>query len=537
MTTTRRQFLERVGSTAGATMVYQSMAALGLLPVPVKAAAFQLEGTVPPSPGVRRPGRPDDAVDVLVLGAGLAGLTVAYELGKLGYRTTVLEARSRPGGRCFTVRGGSTSEETDSKQTARFDEGLYFNAGPMRIPHHHEATLHYCRELGVPIEVFIDDNDSAYVYQTKSAALTNTRVRSREVRADMSGYTAELLAKAISRQALNAPLSVGDREALVDYLRFAGALDAQNAYKGSTRRGYDPPPGAFDRPGTISAPVPLHDLLGSKAAIYLQTEYLHQPAMFQVTGGTDRLAQALASKIDTQIVYNAVVSEIRQTSDAVSVVYGHGGGPAQQQTASYVVCTLPLPIVAGLAVADLAAPVKAAIAAVPYANTGKIGLQFKRRFWEEDDEIFGGASRTDLEIAQIVYPSTGFLGSKGILTGYYHTLTRATAMGARTPAAREQAALDQGALIHPQYKKEFESSFSVAWHKVPFSRGGWAQWTPESRKSAYASLVKPDRRVYFAGDHLSYLSGWMAGAFESAQQTATAIHARATQTEAAAAGQ
>jgi monoamine oxidase len=48
-----------------------------------------------------------------------------------------------------------------------------------------------------------------------------------------------------------------------------------------------------------------------------------------------------------------------------------------------------------------------------------------------------------------------------------------------------------------------------------------------------AALVKPDRRVYFAGDHLSYLSGWMAGAFESAQQTAMAIHARATQTAAA----
>lgn len=42
-------------------------------------------------------------------------------------------------------------------------------------------------------------------------------------------------------------------------------------------------------------------------------------------------------------------------------------------------------------------------------------------------------------------------------------------------------------------------------------------------------LTKPDRRVYFAGDHLSYLTGWMSGAFESARQVVTAIHARASQ--------
>jgi len=347
MSTTRRQFLERVGGTAGAGMVYQSMAALGLLPVPVKAAPFQL------SSGRRQPD-PNAALDVIVLGGGLAGLTVAYELGKLGYRATVLEARGRPGGRCFTVRRGSTSEETDSTQTAAFADGLYFNAGPMRIPHHHEATLHYCRELAVPIEVFVDDNDSAYVYQTKSATLAGTRVRSREVRADMSGYTSELLAKAISRQALNAPLTVGDREALIDYLRFAGGLDAQNTYKGSSRRGYDPPPGAYDQAGKMTSPVPLHDLLGSKAAIYLQTEYLHQPAMFQVVGGTDRLALALASKIEPQIVYNAVVSGIQQEGDTVSVLYADGEGTGKKLTASYVVCTLPLPIVAALAEADLA---------------------------------------------------------------------------------------------------------------------------------------------------------------------------------------
>lgn len=73
-------------------------------------------------------------------GAGLAGLTVAYELGKLGklgYKTTILEARMRPGERCHTIRRGTVSEEEGSTQTAAFDKGTCCNPGPMRIPHHH----------------------------------------------------------------------------------------------------------------------------------------------------------------------------------------------------------------------------------------------------------------------------------------------------------------------------------------------------------------------------------------------------------------
>ena len=93
---------------------------------------------------------------------------------------------------------------------------------------------------------------------------------------------------------------------------------------------------------------------------------------------------------------------------------------------------MPLPVVAALRVADFEPDVKTAIAAVPYAAAGKIGLQFSRRFWEEDDAIFGGISKTDQEIAQIVYPSSGYLGAKGVLIGYYQNGVNAAAMARRT---------------------------------------------------------------------------------------------------------
>ena len=105
---------------------------------------------------------------MLVLGGGLAGMATAYELGKLGYDCRVLEGRLRPGGRCHTIRRGTASEEEGSKEVAAFDEGLYYNPGPMRIPHTHNATLDYCRELQVPVEVFVNDNEAAFMYQAKT---------------------------------------------------------------------------------------------------------------------------------------------------------------------------------------------------------------------------------------------------------------------------------------------------------------------------------------------------------------------------------
>ena len=94
---------------------------------------------------------------------------------------------ARPGGRVHTVRRGTVSEEDGPGQTAAFDDGLYFNAGPMRISHHHHTTLAYCRELQVGTEVFVPDCESAYLAQTRGP-LGGRRIRLREARADFEDF-------------------------------------------------------------------------------------------------------------------------------------------------------------------------------------------------------------------------------------------------------------------------------------------------------------------------------------------------------------
>ena len=81
-------------------------------------------------------------------------------------------------------------------------------------------------------------------------------------------------------------------------------------------------------------------------------------------------------------------------------------------------------------------------------------------------------SRTDQDIAQIVYPSAGYLGRKGLLVGYYQAGVGALKTGVMSPAERQALALAQGAVIHPQYPEAFETGFSVSWQQVAWSRGG-----------------------------------------------------------------
>lgn len=88
--------------------------------------------------------------------------------------------------------------------------------------------------------------------------------------------------------------------------------------------------------------------------------------------------------------------------------------------------------------------------------------------------------------------------------------------------------MEKGSLIHPQYRQEFETSFSVSWHTTKYNLGGWALYSAEERQTFYKALLAPDRQVYFAGEHMTYLNAWMAGAFESARSVVASLHARVT---------
>jgi monoamine oxidase len=516
---TRRGFLNLVGRAGGAAALYETMAAMGLMPVP---AAYAGPPELPHGSG--------NGTSVVILGAGIAGMTAAYELARAGYRCTILEARERTGGRNWTLRRGDVVDELDSRQRSTFAAGpeMYFNAGPARIPQHHQALLGYCRTFGVALEARVNDNRNAFFQSDK--AFGGRPLRARQFIGDGRGYIAELLAKAVNQRALDEAVTADDRERFLNMVRGFGALDRDFRYKGSPRAGFGEWPGAGDRPGKVLSPLALSEMLRTDFA-YFQINWGElidfAPTMLQPVGGMDRIARAFERRVGPMLRLGAEVREIRRAGEGVRILYRRGaGGRGHALEADFCIVTLPLSVLGAIS-ADFPPAYKAAIAAARYEKSVKLAFQAKRRFWEDDDGIYGGISWTDQDITQIWYPTGGFHGKTGILLGaYIWTDAIAERFGALAPDERNRLAAANGTKLHASYAADVEHGISVAWAKIPHNLGAWVHWTPEGRKTAYATLLEPDGPIYLAGEHMSYVTAWQEGAVLSAQAVVRALAGR-----------
>lgn len=518
---TRRRFLQALALAGGAGAVVGAMEVLDLAP------RARQEPFTPPSPSDFSAQGRENTTSVVVLGAGVAGLAAAYELEKAGYSVEVLEARDRPGGRCWTIRDGTTEEDLDGHtQTARFGPDLYFNAGPARIPQHH-TTLDYCRELGVEVEAFANLNADAYFYTEHAGGpVAGTPVRQRAARADLLGYVSELLAKATSRGALDEELTGADAEAMVELLRAIGALGTDDRYVGGPQRGFTTPPGAGLDVGETAPPHDLSALLASRFGYWFPFELSWDQAMmmFQPVGGMDRIPHALASALKGPIRYGCEVTELVSGQDGVAVTFNGPEGEDQTQ-ADYGICTLPPHLLARIP-NSFPSEINADLAGVFALPVTKVGLAYRRRFWELDDRILGGITWTDLDIGTIFYPSSGYLSERGLVVGAYNFASDAEAFAAMSPADRERRAVEQGRKIHGNaYADDLEASFSVPWSRTAYSEGGWVEWLDRST-GAYPRLLEPQGRIHFAGDHLSQVTAWQHGALESARRAVSELHER-----------
>ena len=475
---------------------------------------------------------------VLVLGGGVTGLACAYELTKAGYDCTVLEAQHRIGGRNLTVRNGTAHTDLDGHtQTATYQGGQYLNAGPARIAQW-MLTLDYCRELGVPLEVFTNVNAEAYIYRERHGMTPGHPVRRREAQSDVNGYVAELLAKATDQGALNQLLSAEDREKLLDLCRHFGHIgkrvvgdpDRSWSYHGGSQRGYPSWPGATGTPGTESGPVPtLSQVLASEVGrdLGFELSYKQEPVMLQPVGGMDAIPAALAKAVgEHRIRLGCAVLEITDHPDRVSVTYRDSSARQQRIDTDFVIATLPPNLLARIP-HNLGSGVQQALRTFTQEPAGKIGLEYRSRWWESNDRIYGGISETDLDLSHLWYPSHDYHAERGVLVGYYNTGHKATRYDTMTPAEREARAIHQGMKIHgPVYRDELASSFSISWSRAPYIEGGWQKIPGGPEAPAYAPLNAPAGRVYFAGDWLSHLVSWQHGAFTSARKAVTALHTR-----------
>ncbi len=512
----RRQLLQMVGTAAGGAAMLHTMTAMGHAQASTYSGPIRLEGA-------------PEGTKILVLGAGLAGLTAALELRAAGYEVEVLEYREKAGGRCWTLHSGDTYTELGGDtQTVDFAEGNYLNPGPWRIPHYHHAILDYCRRLGVPLEPFIQKNHNSYLH--RQDAFGGQPQRFKEIATDHRGHTSELLAKAVDQGKLDDMVSADDREALLESLKDVGVLNDSYEYVESLDtayyRGYAKTPGGgANAAPEPTAPIDLSTILKSELWTWLSTHETlnHQLAMFQPVGGMDAIARGFEREVGDLITYEAKVVSLEQDDGGVTATWEDGAGERRTSSADYCVCTIPFSVL-GQIEHNLSGELTSVIDSMFYNGSVKWGLEFNRRFWEEDEHIYGGISYTDLPISQISYPSTGYLqsGPAVLLGGYTWRGPESFEFNAMSPQDRIEAALEYGSRIHPQYRDEFKTGVTVSWHKVPWTLGCSGVWADKERD--YAQAVQIDRRVVCAGEHLSYLPAWQEGAILSSLDAISRLH-------------
>jgi monoamine oxidase len=519
----RRDLLKMIGLAAGSSTMLHAMSSLGHARQSPYKGPIDLSG----APEGRK---------VVVLGAGLAGMCAALELRSAGYEVSILEYQKRAGGRCWTLKGGDEFEELGGyKQKVEFSKGQYINIGPWRIPHHHLALLDYCHRLNVPLEVFVQENQNAYLHS--QTAFDGKPIRYGHAWADYVGQITELLAKSVDKGRLDSPLSKEDTEILLESLKSFGVLNKDYAYEASLDtaeyRGYPdagaPGGGLYNAAPEPSEPIELTDLLKSRfwEKMRNHTTYRHHAPMFQPVGGMEEIAHAFAREVEDLITYNAKVDRIKQTENGVEVEYASadGEGSGGVETADYCICTIPFTILSQLEV-DVSADMRRVMRALHYHEAVKAGLEMKRRFWERDEQIYGGITLTDLPIAEISYPSAEMHSDgPGVLLGAYVYGPQAYAFNSMSPKERLETVLEQGAKIHPQYRDEFSNGVVLSWHRVPWMLGCYSDWDDRGRDYEIAATM--DNRLVCAGEHISYLPGWQEGSLLSALDAVRQVHDRA----------
>lgn len=513
-----------------------SLAILPALPLRAASAADRLR-----LPEGRLSGR-----RIVVVGAGVAGLCAALRLVRAGAEVQVLEAAGRAGGRSLTLRHRDRFTEAgwDEPAEVRFeavgdvapgDSGLYFNAGPSRIAHHHAGLLAWCRELRVALE--------PYVFTTGANLLQNDAwnggrpVQLRRLQHDLRGRLAELLARAADQGALDAALPPEERAAFLAMLAQFGQLRADGrglAYPGGggyPRAGYAAPPGGPAGSGEHWPALSLRELLDSnhwRGGLFDELEYNWQATLLQPVGGMDMIVRGFLAApvpggrtLSELVTTGRPVIRIEADDEAVSVTTADGRTVA----GDHVVATLAPALLAGLEGNVLQPAARQLLAGLGFVPACKVGWQARSRFWEIEDGIYGGISRTGHPITELGYPSAGFHAASGILTGAYVRGQSAALFQRFSRSDRLSIALDGGERLHPGFHdKVFAGNgISVAWARMPFQAGAWPAGSLLGQPGL-DRLVHP--RLALAGDWISHWPGWQEGAVGSAHAATDRIAER-----------
>jgi monoamine oxidase len=477
----------------------------GLNPQPIINDPVPQETLRVPGHGLER--RPGTRKQVVVIGAGVAGLVAAYELKQQGHDVIVLEAQNRVGGRVLTCR--------------EFAPGLYAEFGAMRIPRSHALTLKYCEKFSLPMRPFVMGNPKGLVHIAGQRLTMEEAQRSPDRLAfDLEPHERGKTPDQLWADAIADIKALLERDGPKAWEAIRAEFDRFSLYEFLKHRNFSK--GAIEYYAVMNfVEADMNNAVMEILREDLEGSYVD---MQTIDGGMDRLPNAFYEALQQEVRFGAEVRSIEQSDRTVTVHYKTESGRFTA-TGDYCVCALPFPCLRTVELGPGFSRAKLqAIRQLNYHASTKILFQVRHRLWETEDGIFGGATVTDMPIRRMNYPPPSTATERGVLLASYTWGQDALQWGAMDPETRLEEALDDVSKIHPWIRDEYEVGTSYAWYADRWARGAFALFTPDQQTQLQEAIVRPEGRIHFAGEHCSLYHAWIQGALESGIRAATEIH-------------
>ncbi|XP_015677465.1 L-amino-acid oxidase-like [Protobothrops mucrosquamatus] len=435
---------------------------------------------------------------VVVVGAGMAGLSAAYVLAGAGHQVTVLEASEYAGGRVKTYRNDR--------------EGWYANLGPMRLPDKHRIVREYIRKFGLQLNEFFQENDNAWYF------IKNIRKRVWEVKKDPGVLKYPVKPSEEGKSA--GQLYRESLRKVVEDLKRTNCSYILNKYDTYSTKEYLIKEGNLSR-GAVDM---IGDLLNEDSGYYvsfiesMKNVFTFEKRFDEIVGGFDQLPISMCRAIEERMHFNAQVIKIQQNAEEVTVTYQSPAKNLSYVTADYVIVCSTSRATRRIKFEPPLPPKKAhALRSVHYKSGTKIFLTCTKKFWE-DDGIHGGKSTTDLPSRFIYYPNHNFTSGVAVIIAYV-LADDAKFFQALDFKDCGDIVINDLSLIHQLPREEIQAfcypSMIKKWSLDKYAMGSITAFTPYQYQQFYEPLRTSVDRILFAGEHTAHAHGWIDGTIKS----------------------